>query len=101
MFAPLLSFEDGWPLLEESAEALTSVVGLEKTCAQVELPIEGALEQLARLGEPALTRAHEPDVLIELCALRRVAIDALDDARAEFERSDDPEQPPPEPLSTH
>ena len=29
------------------------------------------------------------------------AIDALDDARAEFERSDDPPQPPPEPLSTH
>jgi hypothetical protein len=28
-------------------------------------------------------------------------IDALDDARAEFERSDDPPQPPPEPLSTH
>jgi hypothetical protein len=29
------------------------------------------------------------------------AIDALDDARAEYERSDDPPQPPPEPLSTH
>ena len=28
-------------------------------------------------------------------------IDALDDARAEFERSDDPPKPPPEPLSTH
>ena len=28
------------------------------------------------------------------------AIDALDDANAEFERSDDPPQPPPEPLST-
>jgi hypothetical protein len=28
------------------------------------------------------------------------AIDALDDAHAEFERSDDPPQPPPEPLST-
>jgi hypothetical protein len=28
------------------------------------------------------------------------AIDALDDAHAEFERADDPPQPPPEPLST-
>jgi hypothetical protein len=28
-------------------------------------------------------------------------IDALDDAHAEFERSDDPPKPPPEPLSTH
>ena len=27
------------------------------------------------------------------------AIDALDDAHAEFERSDDPPKPPPEPLS--
>ena len=26
-------------------------------------------------------------------------IDALDDARAEYERSDDPPKPPPEPLS--
>jgi uncharacterized protein YozE (UPF0346 family) len=28
------------------------------------------------------------------------AIDALDDAHAEYERSDDPPKPPPEPLST-
>ena len=28
-------------------------------------------------------------------------IDALDDAHAEFERSDDPPTPPPEPLSAH
>ena len=27
------------------------------------------------------------------------AIDALDDAHAEYERSDDPPKPPPEPLS--
>ena len=27
------------------------------------------------------------------------AIDALDDAHAEYERSDDPPEPPPEPLS--
>jgi YozE SAM-like protein len=28
------------------------------------------------------------------------AIDALDDAHAEYERSDDPPKPPPEPMST-
>ena len=28
-------------------------------------------------------------------------VDALDDAYAEYERSDDPPRPPPEPLSTH
>lgn len=28
------------------------------------------------------------------------AIDALDDAYAEYERSDDPPKPPPEPMST-
>lgn len=36
--------------------------------------------------------AHDPEGRL---------VDALDDARAEYERSDDPPRPPPEPLSTH
>jgi hypothetical protein len=36
--------------------------------------------------------AHDPEGRL---------VDAFDDAHAEYERSDDPPRPPPEPLSTH